>query len=55
MFHTKLHLPGGSSGPISTEPAGLLSKIKRSKYPAVTAEEEAISIPLQTLAQVMSV
>jgi hypothetical protein len=31
---------------------GLLSKIKRSKYPAITAEEESISIPLQTLAQV---
>ena len=31
--------------------AGMLSKIKRSKYPAITAQEEAISIPLQTLAQ----
>jgi len=51
MFHTKLTLPGGSRGPMSTEPAGLLSKISRSKYPAVTAAEEAISIPLQTLAQ----
>jgi len=51
MFKTKLRLPGGSGGPMTVEPAGLLSKIKRSKYPAVTAEEEAISIPLQTLAQ----
>eukprot|EP00966_Prymnesium_polylepis_P335547 7390902-Prymnesium_polylepis.4 len=51
MFKTKLRLPGGSGGPMSVEPAGLLSRIKRSKYPAVTPEEEAISIPLQTLAQ----
>ena len=35
-------------------PASLLQKIKRAKYPAVTAEEEAISIPLQTLCQVRS-
>merc|ERR1719238_2113771 len=32
-------------------PAALLQKIKRAKYPAVTPEEEAISIPLQTLCQ----
>jgi len=51
MFQNKLKLPGGANGPLSTEPAGMLSKIKRSKYPAITAEEEAISIPLQTLAQ----
>ena len=51
MIKTLLRLPGGSGGPMSVEPAGLLSKIKRSKYPAVTPEEEAISIPLQTLAQ----
>ena len=29
----------------------MLGKIKRSKYPALTEAEEAISIPLQTLAQ----
>lgn len=31
---------------------GMLVKILRSKYPAISTEEEAISIPLQTLAQV---
>jgi hypothetical protein len=29
--------------------SSMISQIKRSKYPAITAEEEAISIPLQTL------
>ena len=29
----------------------MLQKIKKSKYPAITAEEEAVSIPLQTLCQ----
>jgi len=37
---------------VAALPASLLQKIKRAKYPAVTAEEEAISIPLQTLCQV---
>jgi len=46
MFTTTLQLP---SGP--TNAAGMLQKIKRAKYPALTAEEEAISVPLQTLAQ----
>jgi hypothetical protein len=47
MFTHKLELPSGSSN----QAAGLLSKIKRSKYPAVTEDEERLSIPLQTLAQ----
>ena len=47
MFKERINLPSGSS----TAPADMLQKIKRSKYPALTAEEEAISIPLQTLAQ----
>ena len=42
---------GGGGGGVTTVPAKMLQKIRRSKYPAVTAEEEAISIPLQTLAQ----
>lgn len=29
--------------------SGMISKIKRSKYPSITAEEEEISIPLQTM------
>ena len=29
----------------------MLQKIKKSKYPAISAEEEAVSIPLQTLCQ----
>ena len=32
-------------------PAAMLSKIKQSKYPALTAEEEAMSIPLQLLCE----
>lgn len=51
MFKTTLRLPGGGGAGTLVEPAGLLSKIKRSKYPAITSEEEAISIPLQTLSQ----
>jgi len=47
MFEKQLKLPDGKEMPA----AAMLSKIKRSKYPAVTAEEEAISVPLQTLAQ----
>ena len=47
MFHRQLPLPSRQP----TVAAGMLSKIKRSKYPAITEAEEAISIPLQTLAQ----
>ena len=46
---------GGGGGGVTTVPAKMLQKIRRSKYPAVTAEEEAISIPLQTLCQVRGV
>mmetsp|Transcript_75501 Transcript_75501/g.125891 ORF Transcript_75501/g.125891 Transcript_75501/m.125891 type:complete len:569 (-) Transcript_75501:750-2456(-) len=48
MFNKTLKLQSASS---STRPISMLQKIKRSKYPALTAEEEAISLPLQTLAQ----
>ena len=36
---------------MATLPSSLLQRIKRAKYPALSAEEEAISIPLQTLCQ----
>jgi len=49
MFSQTLKLQGGADSP--TRPAAMLQKIKRAKYKAVTAEEEAISIPLQTLTQ----
>lgn len=53
MFEKPVQLPGKSTveGPVATLPASMLGKIKKSKYPAITTEEEAISIPLQTLAQ----
>ena len=52
MFESQIMVEGGGGGGgVATVPAKMLQKIKRSKYPAVTAEEEAISIPLQTLAQ----
>merc|ERR1719424_1160379 len=58
MFQRKVMIEGGgkraprgNKAGVATLPASLLRKIKRAKYPAVTAEEEAISIPLQTLCQ----
>jgi hypothetical protein len=33
------------------KPCQLLEKIKAAKYPAITPEEEVISVPLQTLCQ----
>jgi len=52
MFEKQIKLPGRSGGaPQSVVPASMLSKIKRSKYPAITEAEENISVPLQTLAQ----
>ena len=47
-FFFKQTTPGG--GPIHS----LLKPISRAKYPALTEEEEAISVPLQLLAQVTS-
>jgi len=49
MFNRTFKLQGGEG--TVTRPVEMLLKIKRSKYPALTAEEEAISVPLQTLAQ----
>jgi hypothetical protein len=37
-------------GPAKTKISAMLLKIKKSKYPDITEEEERISIPLQTLA-----
>ena len=42
--------PSSSAGQVTT-PSSMLQKIRRAKYPAVTEAEEAISLPLQTLAQ----
>ena len=43
----------GKDGKVSDPkvPAAMLSKIKQSKYPALTEEEEAMSIPLQLLCE----
>jgi len=48
MFEEKVVVEGGG---VATLPASLLQRIKRAKYPALSAEEEAISVPLQTLCQ----
>jgi len=48
MFATQLATGDGDS---KTRPAAMLKPIKRAKYPAVSAEEEAMSLPLQTLSQ----
>jgi hypothetical protein len=49
MFTKELLLAEGSTE--KTRPIKMLQPIKRSKYPTLTEEEEAISLPLQTLAQ----
>jgi len=49
MFDTTLQLQGGLDTQKS-KPIKLLKPIKRSKYPAITPAEEAISLPLQTMA-----
>ena len=45
---TQVVVEGGGA---ATLPASLLQPIRRAKYPALSAEEEAISLPLQTLCQ----
>ncbi len=54
MFDTPLPRGAGGAGKgadnVSAGAAGLLSPLSRAKYPAVTAEEEALGLPLQTLA-----
>mmetsp|Transcript_6680 Transcript_6680/g.20216 ORF Transcript_6680/g.20216 Transcript_6680/m.20216 type:complete len:467 (-) Transcript_6680:636-2036(-) len=49
MFNHTLRLADGSTDDV--RPIQMLKPIKRSKYPALTPEEEAMSLPLQTLAQ----
>jgi hypothetical protein len=51
MFHKKITLRGGDGKAAgkTTLVRDMLSKIPRSKYPALTAEEEEVSVPLQTL------
>merc|ERR1711871_1093811 len=49
-FETKLEIPDKKAGgTVSKLPAALLSKIPRSKYPALTEEDEAMSLRLQTV------
>ena len=49
MFHTKVTpLSASRGGAPPRDVCFLLDPISRSKYPAVTPEEEAISVPLQT-------
>ena len=50
MFHTEVEIKT-KTGVTTSNVCSLLDKIKHSKYPAITPEEEAISIPLQTLCQ----
>merc|ERR1740138_507795 len=50
IFATKLELPDKKGGGVTTKlPAALLSKIPRAKYPALTEEDEAMSLRLQTV------
>merc|ERR1719181_1569023 len=49
VFTRKLTLSAGGETK-HTHVYELFSPIKQSKYPAITSEEEAISIPLQTMA-----
>jgi len=50
MFQDKLTIKSGN-GVAIVRPVEMLEPIKRSKYPAITEEEERISIPLQILCQ----
>ena len=45
MFETSLTVAGKKGAVITTTPAGMLPPIKRAKYPALSEEEEAISVP----------
>uniref|UniRef100_A0A7S0MPE3 Endonuclease/exonuclease/phosphatase domain-containing protein n=1 Tax=Pyramimonas obovata TaxID=1411642 RepID=A0A7S0MPE3_9CHLO len=50
MFSTSVTVKG-KDGVETKKPCQLLEKIKSAKYPAITPEEEEISVPLQTLCQ----
>mmetsp|Transcript_71904 Transcript_71904/g.203044 ORF Transcript_71904/g.203044 Transcript_71904/m.203044 type:complete len:453 (-) Transcript_71904:243-1601(-) len=47
FFNTTVALDGGAAKPVHS----LLQKIKKSKYPDITEEEEAVSVPLQLVLQ----
>jgi hypothetical protein len=49
MFEAELDTPAKGGGTKKIRPCTLLSTIPRAKYPALTEEEEAISVPLQAL------
>lgn len=50
LFGKKLELPDKKGAGVASKlPAALLSKIPRSKYPALTEEDEAMSLRLQTV------
>jgi hypothetical protein len=51
MFAQEVAVRSKKGDQKSTKVCALLGKIKKAKYPAITEEEERISIPLQTLAQ----
>uniref|UniRef100_A0A7S0FVC0 Endonuclease/exonuclease/phosphatase domain-containing protein n=1 Tax=Pyrodinium bahamense TaxID=73915 RepID=A0A7S0FVC0_9DINO len=50
FFQTEVPVKNKHGEPETKKVCALLQPIKRAKYPAVTEEEEAISIPLQVLA-----
>jgi len=49
MFEVPLEVAAKAGPPKSQTPAAMLGHISAAKYPALTAEEEAISVPLQAL------
>jgi len=51
MFSTPVTIKGKGGKESTVKPCQMLDPIKQAKYPAITAEEEKISIPLQTLCQ----
>ena len=51
MFEARLPIPDNKGQVSKKLPRELLKKLSRSKYPALTEEEEALSLPLQMLCQ----
>eukprot|EP00450_Noctiluca_scintillans_P015815 CAMPEP_0194508610 /NCGR_PEP_ID=MMETSP0253-20130528/38995_1 /TAXON_ID=2966 /ORGANISM="Noctiluca scintillans" /LENGTH=534 /DNA_ID=CAMNT_0039351673 /DNA_START=40 /DNA_END=1644 /DNA_ORIENTATION=+ len=51
MFEDEALQIRGKKGLQTSKPCQMLTKISREKYPAITEEEERLSIPLQTLCQ----
>ena len=49
MFEAALEVPVKGGGSASKRPCELISAIPRAKYPALSEEEEAMSVPLQAL------